>query len=180
MNIKIDHRLKDNRPKTTDETERFWFYVDKKSDEECWEWQGSISSGGYGSFYISSLKKDIRAHQASWKINRGEIPDGLWVLHHCDNRKCVNPHHLFLGTASDNQRDMRSKGRGNKNYLYGKDHPQHGIKHWSNKLSEDDVRKIREMKASGKYTLRGIAKIFGVTHGCINNICQGRKWKWLK
>jgi hypothetical protein len=159
---------------------RFWVKVDKNTADQCWNWKGCITSGGYGGFRFHAKDGEMGAHRASWIINFGDIPDGMWVLHRCDNRKCVNPNHLFLGTHQDNVDDMMTKGRGHWRFLYGEDHPQHGTKHWSNKLSEDDVRNIREMKASGKYTLRGLAKMFHVTHGCINNICQGRKWKWLK
>ncbi len=92
--------------------ERFWCKV-KKSDS-CWIWQGAKikSDAGYG--VIRVLGKNKLAHRLSYEINVGAIVGNLWVLHKCDTPSCVNPNHLFLGTRSDNIRDMYSKGRGNR------------------------------------------------------------------
>lgn len=162
--------------------ERFWEKVDvPPSDDVCWNWLAGKNKQGYGEF-TSSLRngKHTRAHQVSWIIHFGDIPEGMHVLHTCDNPSCVNPKHLFLGSHTDNMRDMIKKGRANRRFLYGEEHPQHGTNSKFHKLTEDDVRKIRELKKSGKYKLREIAEMFGVSHGVINNICQGRKWAWLK
>lgn len=87
---------------------RFWSKV-RKSDE-CWIWiAGRYFPAGYGQFFLDG--RDMRAHRTSWTIVHGPIPDGLWVLHKCDNPPCVRPDHLFLGTRSDNMRDCVSKGR---------------------------------------------------------------------
>jgi len=88
--------------------DRFWGKI-KKQTSGCWEWKGNISSSGYG--LLSYKGKNIGSHILSWILHNGEIENNLWVLHKCDNRKCVNPKHLFLGTRQDNMDDMVRKGR---------------------------------------------------------------------
>lgn len=89
---------------------RFFSRTNKGSNRlGCWEWIGTITNEGYGVFGAEGGFSS--AHRFSWKIHYGDIPDGLLVLHKCDNRRCVNPEHLFLGTQSDNMRDKIAKGR---------------------------------------------------------------------
>ncbi|MBU2249315.1 MAG: HNH endonuclease [Gammaproteobacteria bacterium] len=88
---------------------RFWSKVKIGLPEDCWEWQANLGRG-YGMFWFG--KVPMVAHRISWMMLREPIPDEMNVLHKCDNRKCVNPNHLFIGTQSDNFRDMLEKGRG--------------------------------------------------------------------
>jgi hypothetical protein len=88
--------------------ERFWQYV--VETEGCWLWTGTINKAGYGQITPRKGHKAL-AHRLSWMMLRGDIPPGMCVLHHCDNPPCVNPEHLFIGTAKDNMQDMYRKGR---------------------------------------------------------------------
>lgn len=97
-----------HRNRTTIPTdERFWRHV--KKTNTCWLWIGADDGNGYGVFNLDG--KAVKAPRMSWALTFGPIPDGLFVLHRCDHPPCVNPQHLFLGTHTDNMKDMVSKGR---------------------------------------------------------------------
>jgi len=88
-----------NHPESV--VQRFWKYIDKKSDEECWNWKGSIMKrGNYGQ--LRHNLKTLKAHRLSYEINIGEIPEGKMICHSCGNSKCCNPSHLYAGTSQDN------------------------------------------------------------------------------
>src|SRR3990167_5547725 len=89
---------------------RFWKKVEKTSN--CWRWTGGKNNMGYGRIRKGFQASHLLAHRVSWDIHNGSIPSGMLVLHKCDNPECTNPKHLFLGTFSDNSRDMYLKGRG--------------------------------------------------------------------
>lgn len=141
------------------------FLVDRVT--ECWEWDEQLDNGGYGVFCLDNRKE--KAHRFSWNYYFGEIPDGMFVCHHCDNPSCVNPNHLFLGTHQDNMDDMAKKGR--RVSLTGEDCP-------SSKLSYNDVRKIRALYDSGEIrNMSKLSRMFGVTIGSIRPIVKRLGWK---
>jgi hypothetical protein len=139
----------------------------------CWNWIGAtFSRTGYGSFRIDPKSLHTGAHRAAWIFYRGEIPSGAMVCHHCDNRLCVNPEHLFLGTALDNSRDAAQKGRLN----WKSDAPQRklrkGERHPAAKLTADDIRFIRSSDEAGSI----LALKYSVTRTNIYNIRNGKIW----
>lgn len=131
----------------------------------CWLWEGALVSG-YGFGWDPETKTRVKVHRFVYQRAKGEIPDGLWVLHSCDTPSCVNPDHLFLGSALDNSHDMHRKGRNRQ--PVGKDHTQA-------KLTEDDVRLIRASTLS--YAALGIQ--FGVHEQTIYRIRARKRWKSL-
>lgn len=150
--------------------ERFWNFVQKKSDDECWEWQGQRLSNGYGriSLGAKSLGSD-GAHRVSWRIaNKQEIPDGMFVMHKCDNPCCVNPNHLTIGTPKDNTQDMISKGR--KRVVSAK-----GEGNGKSLLDEEKVRFIR----SSTLNHAELGRQLGVSPNCIRGVRISRTWSHI-
>ena len=146
--------------------DRFWSKVDKREDDECWEWTGCKQGNGYGRFWFD--RKTTNAHRVAWEIKNGPIENGLIVCHHCDNPACVNPSHLFLGTDKSNAVDRERKGRGWVPRL-------RGSKNGAAKLTETDIPVIRFWIDRG-YTQVGIAKAFNVSPQLISQIHTGEKW----
>jgi hypothetical protein len=154
--------------------ERFWRKV-KRSDDlfDCWEWQAGIHHNGYGQFHAND--RDLSAHRVSYVIANGQIdvndPDGKFlVCHRCDNRSCVNPTHLFLGTHYENMMDRESKGR-NK--------PAIGEANGSAKLNKIEALAVRILYASGGLTHSQIGRIFNVSKACVGRIVRGQNWRCL-
>ena len=134
---------------------------------QCWEWTGSKNAKGYGKLWFSPLQRVASAHRVSYSIRVGEIPDGLHVLHKCDNPGCVNPAHLFLGTNQDNMDDMVRKGR----------HADfRGSNGGNAKLNEASAMKILTRVRSGE-SLGSLADEFGVSKRTVLFIKQRITWK---
>ena len=147
--------------------DRFWEKADIKGNGRCWEWKaGRHSKTGYAMFYDSN-KVCTNASRTAWKLTFGNIPEGMFVCHHCDNPGCVNPHHLFLGIHTDNMRDKKFKGR--QNNLKGEKHPNHV-------LTEEQVREIKSKKLEFGDCAE-FARRFNVSKSAISLIIKGKNWK---
>ena len=143
--------------------DRFMRYALPEPNSGCWLWTSSTYHGGYGRLFADG--KVQKAHRLSWQFFQGEIPKGKFVCHKCDNPPCVNPEHLFLGEAADNNHDMMRKGRA----VFLK-----GSRHGGSKLTEADVIKIRADTRIDKL----IAPEYGVHRGTINYIKRRKWWKF--
>lgn len=176
---------------------RFWKYVDRSNGQEsCWEWLGYKSSGGYGRFgLVVPKRKTVSAHRLVYELEIGPITEGLFVCHKCDNPSCVNPKHLFLGTAKDNMKDAVLKGRiargdrqglrqhperratGSRHGFYT--HPEkrlHGERNGRARLTWDDVRKIRAEYATGTISQTQLAKKYGIRQCQVSEIIRNVSW----
>lgn len=125
--------------------DRFNKFVERIPESTCHYWSGSVDRSGYGYFKING--KTIKAHRASYLLHKDEIPQGFFVCHSCDNPTCVNPDHLWVGTARDNNMDMTKKGR-QRHPGHGKDY--YGPKNPNAKLSEEDLDFIVKNYKRGK------------------------------
>ena len=133
----------------------------------CWEWQRKISPFGYGQFSISAGEV-WQAHRLAYKLYIREIPKNKCVLHKCDNRKCVNPKHLWIGTQADNVRDMMLKGRSIK-----ADSEDNG----GAKLNWQEIYEIRRLRKEKKIYYKDLAKMFNVHTDTIERIIHNKTWK---
>lgn len=149
---------------------RFWSRVAITSSTACWEWRGETTSQGYGHVRPQGKRGPrIGAHRVAYLLTCGEIADGMVVCHRCDNRLCVNPAHLFLGTQADNLADMRAKKRHvDPPRMAGSSNP-------SARLTEADVAEIRRRLAAGERQT-AIAADYPVTNHTIHLIAKGKKW----
>jgi hypothetical protein len=135
----------------------------------CWQWTGCIHSTGYGRFGLRSDFVEY-AHRASYILHKGEIPVGMYCCHTCDNRWCVNPDHIFIGSAKDNMQDAKQKGRivmpTDEQRLRGENQPRA-------KLSNDQVRSIRNSHETNKL----LAALYSVDPAVISNIRLGKTYR---
>lgn len=142
---------------------RFWSYVSIDQPDKCWLWTGGLNALGYGSFKIRTHTHRV-AHRLMYKLFHGDVADDLCICHRCDNRQCVNPNHLFLGTKIDNAIDRHLKGRDSR----GETHP-------AAKLTEAQVLAIRRDTRKRQE----IANHYGVKLCTIEDIIYGRSWRHL-
>lgn len=164
--------------------ERFWSKVNKAGPlrkgmkTRCWEWTaGRAIKGQYGIIATQTGSPPKLAHRLSWEIHYGEIPDGTQVCHKCDNGLCVRPTHFFAGTMSDNMRDRTAKGR-TKNGA--KTHPEkmkRGEEHGMAKLTEESVREMRALYASGHWMQIELAEKYGVSQSRVSTIMSRKQWR---
>ena len=143
--------------------ERFWAKVDKTTPDGCWVWTRSCFSNGYGQFRVAMGESPRRAHRVSWEIHSGGIPDGLLVLHTCDNPPCVRPDHLFLGDDAANAADKVSKGRQSRVGSRGK-------------LAPTQVQEIRQRASRGE-SMRSLGREFGVDGSNVSRLVNGLAYK---
>ena len=160
-------------PHKTDPILRFWSRVQKTND--CWIWTGSIfKTSGYARF-CKYYGKDVIAHRMSWEIHNGPIPNGMYVCHTCDNRKCVNPAHLYLGTHQDNMNDRNRKNRQARGPAIAKGRfKRMGEDNGRAKLTKEQIESIRLLKNDASQT--ELAKMFNVSQQQISRILRNILW----
>ncbi len=174
-------------PRIPDPLARFMNKVDQTSNPDgCWLWTGGFFKNGYAAFYANG--KMHRASRFIVEVAQGVIPDGLMALHTCDNRRCVNPAHLYVGTREQNTQDARDRDRfasGDRNGMrtnpdrhVSKLHPERmarGERANKSGLTDDDVRQIRAAYQCGT-TLKALGAQYGITYQAIQKIIQRRSW----
>lgn len=179
------HTTRDPRGRFADQNllTRFWRRVTKlEGDDACWV-ATKLKATGYGHIQVRRADGAFISegmHRTSWRLHRGPIPPGLYVCHRCDNRACVRPDHLFIGTIQDNHTDMVLKGRharGLTSGRYGKP-GQRGEASGTARLTNREVIDIRRLYAVGA-SYQQLVLMFGVSFGCIKDVVLQKTWKNL-
>jgi Flp pilus assembly pilin Flp len=141
----------------------------------CVEWTGWRDPHGYGLAKVGpGTQGRARAHRVVWKEANGPIPDGMCVLHRCDNPSCVNVDHLWLGTVAENNRDRSLKGRSSHRSV------NRGVAHGQARLTEETVLNIRKRYAAGDRRRKAIAASVGVSVGTVRAVIDRQSWAWLR
>jgi HNH endonuclease len=143
--------------------ERFWEKVDVGDPFECWPWKAARKRNGYGQFAIDSRLRGECAHRVAYLLTYGPYDASLYVMHRCDNPPCVNPMHLFLGTAAENTADMMRKGRDGHGVVRGAQSPR------AVPFTDEDVHAIRQSSESGLE----LARRYGVGSSTIYRVRRG-------
>lgn len=151
-------------PRTDEELCDSLFARTEIQSNGCWNYTGYIAYNGYGQLWARGRNRF--AHRVAYDLVVGDIPNGIEVCHHCDNRRCVNPSHLFLGTRLENEQDKDKKRR----------RPV-GEEAYNSKLREEDVPKIRELINRGDMSLRAIGRLYNVANESIRRIRDGVGWR---
>lgn len=144
--------------------ERFLLKV-QVSEDGCWQWLASRDIDGYGKFGYNGDSRP--AHAVAYALAYGKIPEGMCVLHHCDNRSCVRPSHLFLGTRQDNTRDMVEKGRSARGNRNGS----------GPRKTDDEIVAMRAQYDSGKCSFAHVAKVYNVSRITAMRICKRQRYR---
>lgn len=150
--------------------ERLKNNVKKITKNGCWLWGRACDTNGYGR--MSMYGELAAAHRVSYLVFIGNIPRGMYVCHKCDVRNCINPDHLFIGTAKENTLDCLNKGRSGA--------VSNGERHFNSKLTEKSVIEILELCSLKKLNQHEIAALYNVNHATISAIHTGAKWKYLQ
>ena len=148
---------------------RFESSFTKKNEKECWIWNKKLDKQGYGVFF-SGKDKSCRAHRFSYTFYIGEIPSGLLVCHKCDNRSCVNPSHLWIGTNKDNMADMKKKGRSQR--AIGESH--------SRSIMTSEMVKLIKIRIKNGEAMAKIARDFNIAYSTIANLKYGLCWNHIE
>lgn len=150
---------------------RLWSRIDVRGPDECHPWIGNVGPKGYGRIYLVSPRKKpstrVAVTRVVWEISNGPIPDGMFVLHQCDNPPCCNINHLFLGSNQDNTADRQAKER-----------QARGERHADAKLTNDQVIIIREM-LKDRQSYADLARRFGVSPTSIRDIGNRKTWRHI-
>ncbi len=160
---------------------RFWSHFIIAAPNECWEWTSHINTNGYGQIRLTHQGKTEAwiASRLAYYIGYGIDPGPLMTCHKCDNRRCVNWNHLFLGTNSDNVQDCIRKGRYKQPTKCPLSKHARGEQVGTSLVNADTVREIRRRHAAGNITFRQLGEQFGVTLHCIWSIVKRVNWRHI-